>query len=264
MDREIPGVDLHQGDQVAIKFYRLQLMHGAQTLRVQREFAVASEVQHPNLARVHDLLISPNRPFYTFMVMEYVDGVTLKEYISSTDPMSVQAVIRIGIQLFDALAELHSLDAIHRDVKPANVMVRTGDPVRPTIKLVDLGVVSVISEPTFTETSAFLGSKHSAPMEQLAGDPLDERADIYGAGAVLFSCYKGRPMYNRVGPEGAIVRQMLKEPERLSTRGPSVGPADEELVKFVNKCIAIDKCERPRTADECLDKLRRIEAMAGL
>lgn len=256
----IPGVQLSKGSTLAVKFYRLPLLQGAEALRIQREFAIASEVDHPNFARVYDLVISPSRPFHTFMAMEYVDGVTLKEYISDTTQISIKQILDIGIQLFAALDELHSFQAIHRDVKPANVILTNSSQENINIKLVDLGIVSVINEPAFTATSAFLGSKHSAPLEQLTGEPLDKRADIYGAGGVLFSCYKGVPMYDNVGPEGAIVRKMLIEPETLEKRSKEDNLSEQQLVSFINKCIAANKQERPKSAKECLEKLRNIRA----
>jgi serine/threonine-protein kinase len=73
-----------------------------------------------------------------------------------------------------------------------------GHPI--AVKLVDLGIVAIAAEETFTVASAFLGSKHSAPLEQLTGGALDERTDIYGAGSILFNCLKGSPMYDGVGP----------------------------------------------------------------
>ncbi len=113
---DIPGVELPRGTEVAIKIYRLPLLQGEQTLRVQREFAIASEIDHPNLARVFDLVISPSRPFHTFMVMEYVAGRTLKEHVLEVGSLPVATVVDIGMQLFAALDELEGNDAIHRDV----------------------------------------------------------------------------------------------------------------------------------------------------
>ncbi len=136
-------------------------------------------------------------------------------------------------------------------------MVSAADSKRLHIKLVDLGIVTVTNEPSFTAASAFLGSKHSAPLEQLTGEQLDCRADIYGAGAVLYSCYSGHAMYDSVGPEGAIVRKMMQEPDRLTVRS-NAEAADHLLVNFVNKCIAVDRRSRPRSAQECLASLRGI------
>jgi len=109
----------------------------------------------------------------------------------------------------------------------------------------------------FTAPSVFIGSKHSAPLEQLTGDTVDERTDIYGAGSVLYHAIKGAPMYHGAGPEGAIVRRMLSDPERLSLSGND--SRTRRLVDFINRCIEVDPRLRPPSARECLSLLAEIE-----
>jgi serine/threonine protein kinase len=258
---QIPGVDLKRGSTVAIKIYLASLLRGFQPLRIQREFSVASEVIHENFARVYDLLLSPSRPFHAFMAMEFVDGPTLKSFIEQRERLTPREVLAVGTQLFSALAELHSLGAVHRDVKAANIMV-AGNHGDLKIKLVDLGIVSVTDEDNFTQASQFLGSKHSAPLEQLTGEELDERTDIYGAGSVLFHCIRGIPMYHGVGPEGAIVRKMLSTPERLTCKNDTDVGAEREVWEFVNRCISVAPKDRPSTARECIEVLAALSHSA--
>jgi hypothetical protein len=255
----IPGVELSEGTPVALKFYFPSLLQGFQTLRVQREFTVAAGLSHPSLARVYDLLLSPSRPFHAFMAMEYIEGPTLKAAIDTDGKLTPIQTISIANQLFGALAEIHSEDALHRDVKAANIMVAGRDESSLTIKLVDLGIVSIPSEDRFTAASVFLGSKHSAPLEQLTGGEVDQRTDVYGAGSVLFHCLRGFPMYNNAGPEGAIVQRMMASPETLSTSGKTTA-LETELVRFVNRCIAVHQRDRPRTAMECVRTIGELQA----
>ena len=256
---EIPGVELRRGATVAMKFYLPSLLQGFQPLRIQREFTVASDVLHENLARVYDLVLSPSRPFHTFMVMEYVNGPKLKSFIERRGPLKLAETLSIGAQVFSALVELHSVGAIHRDVKAANIMVASDDS-SVKIKLVDLGIVALAAEDKFTQASLFLGSKHSAPLEQLTGEELDERTDIYGAGSVLYHCIRGVPMYNGVGPEGAIVRKMLSVPERLTLDYDGASPVERDVFTFVNRCIAVDPKARPESADACRKEILRFLA----
>lgn len=257
----IPGVELERGQSVAMKLYLPALVQGFETLRIQREFAVAAELRHPNLARVFDLVLSPSRPHHAFMVMEYIEGSTLKTVIEARGKLTANQVVRLAEQLFSALEEVHSQDALHRDVKAANIMVPNHSDNDLVIKLVDLGIVAVPSEERLTQASVFLGSKHSAPLEQLTGQPLDERTDIYGAGSVLFHALTGRPMYNNAGPEGAIVVQMLNSPDRLAAVDDR-GKSEDSLAAFINRCIAVKSSDRPTSARECLDELRRIRSRA--
>jgi hypothetical protein len=253
--RTVPGVDLSIGASVAVKIYLPGLLQDFEALRIQREFSIATDIQHPNLATVFDLVLSPSRPFHTFMVMEYIDGPSLKDYISQHGSLSVGDTYTIARQIFMALAELHSLSAVHRDVKAANIIVASQLKHPIAVKLVDLGIVSVAAERRFTIASSFLGSKHSAPLEQLVGDELDERTDIYGAGSVLFNCLKGTPMYDGVGPEGAIVRKMLNQPEELIWEMEGDELYNASFIDFINQCIRVNAAERPKTAAGCLELL---------
>jgi serine/threonine-protein kinase len=253
------GVPVQIGQEVAIKLYFPGvLLQGMQTLRVQREFAVASEWQHKHLASVYDLVLSPSRPNHVFLVMEYVHGSTLKQYISRKKILEFNDILTIAKQLFSALQEMHSLGALHRDIKAANIMVVENGLPGLNIKLLDFGIISVENEIELTG-SMFIGSKHSAPIEQLTGEKLDERADIYAAGTVLYYCYSGKPMYSGTGPEGAIVRRMLQQPEKLGIRSVNIVSSKEaEFVNFVNRCISINKEERPASASDCLLEIEYI------
>lgn len=256
--KSIGGVDLSPGMTVAIKVYSPSLLQGVQPLRIQREFNVAADLVHENLARVYDLVLSPSRPFHTFMVMEYVEGPSLKALIQQRGRLSTQDVLTIAQQLFSALVELHSVGAVHRDVKAANIMLTAHDQPSPVIKLVDLGIVTLETDDRFTAASMFLGSKHSAPLEQLTGGELDERTDIYGAGTVLYHCLLGRAMYQDIGPEGAIVRTMLSKPEHLLLDAREQTRYELHLSEFINTCISVEARDRPRTALDCVNSIREL------
>lgn len=253
---EITGLDLKIGDDVAVKVYSLAQLRGSQSIRIQREFEIATNSEHPRLARVYDLVISPSRPFHTFMVMEYVNGPTLKEHISKKGRLSYIETVTVGIQVFEALEELHSLGAIHRDVKAANIML-SNDGASLEVKLVDLGIVSITEDTGLTAASVFLGSKHSAPLEQLKGEELDERTDIYGVGSVLYNCIHGRAMYEGAGPEVAIAIQMLSAPVSLPAPPQATGE-ELQLIQFINSCIEVRKENRPVSAEDCLVRLKEI------
>lgn len=251
------GVDLTDNDTVAMKLYYAHMLEHSQSIRIQREFTVASQIDHPNVVKMHDIVISPSRG-YSFLVMSYVAGETLKNRIPRSG-MELNDIIRIGAQLFDALVELHSRRARHRDVKAANIIVTSPPGVPTEIKLLDFGIVDVGGDDGNTGTSVFLGSKHSAPLEQLTGEEIDDSSDIYAVGSVLYHCYMGEPMYNRVGPEGAIVVRMLNNPATLSQRRDS-GLEHANFVDFVNTCIAVQRSQRHSRAANCRDILKEMSA----
>jgi len=255
--KQAPGVNLQLGETVAMKQYNNMMQESyANSIRIQREFKVASEMDNDNLVKVHDLMIAPIRPFSSFMIMEYVPGETLKDKIPK-DGFDSSKCIEIGKQIAGALAALHTHGAIHRDVKPANIMLFSENPLK--LKLLDLGIVSLMRETGFTEASIFLGSKHTASLEQLLGKDVDKRADVYALGATLLHCYTGQPMYNDSGPATAIVASMLKEPASCSVKDlANFEPKCSSLVEFINSCIHIDPASRPSDAQTCLNSLSNL------
>jgi hypothetical protein len=247
------GVAVVPGQIVAMKqYFPFVLTRSSDSLRIQREFKVASELRHENLVNVYDLVLSPSRPFGSFLIMEYVAGEPLKARIPQNG-FSWQECVTIGSQLAAALAELHSYGALHRDVKPANIVVLPGDTL--SIKLLDLGIVSMIGEQGLTEASVFLGSKHTSAPEQLFGDDIDERADVYALGGTLYQCYRGRPLYDEEGPVTAIVRAMLEKP-RSATPKDGAGDDEIEFVKFIDRCMSLDPARRPSGAQQCVEALK--------
>ncbi len=250
-----PGVAVLAGQVVAMKqYFPFVLSRSSDSLRIQREFRVASELRHENLVSVYDLVLSPSRTFGSFMVMEYVAGESLKSRIPAQG-FDWQVCAAIGSQLCAALAELHSYGALHRDIKPANIIVLPGEKL--SIKLLDLGIVSLIGEHGLTEASVFLGSKHTSAPEQLFGDEIDERSDIYAVGATLYQCYRGKPLYDEEGPVTAVVRAMLEHPRSCEPK-PGASEVEQRFVHFLEACLAHDAAQRPGRARDCLDQLEQL------
>jgi hypothetical protein len=249
-----PGVAVVPGQVVAMKqYFPSVLTRSSDSLRIQREFRVASELRHENLVSVFDLVLSPSRTFGSFLVMEYVAGESLKSRIP-THGFDWQGCLTIGRQLGAALAELHSYGALHRDIKPANIIVLPGENL--TIKLLDLGIVSLIGEQGLTEASVFLGSKHTSAPEQLFGEEIDERADVYAFGATLYQCYRGKPLYDDEGPVTAVVRAMLANPRSCEAK-PEASAEERRFVQFLDRCLALDPALRPASARQCLEALEQ-------
>lgn len=247
------GVGLTVGTEVAIKFYNLEILSKlGESIRIQREFRIASELDHPGIVKVFDLVLSPSRPFQSFMVMELVEGETLKQLISGNpDGLDFESVLDYGMQLFGAIEVLHAEGAVHRDVKPANIVVTSTDSGRRLV-LLDLGIVSVPDTESLNPTSpsAFLGSKQYAPLEQLIGGQTDERSDIYSVAATLFHCYRGFAMYHNKGPAPAISIAM-QSPEFIPV-SPEASDREKRFVRLINSCLATNPGERPQSARDIL------------
>jgi len=249
-----PGVAVVAGQVAAMKqYFPSVLTRSSDSLRIQQEFRVASELRHENLVSVYDLVLSPSRTFGSFLIMEYVAGDSLKSKIPEQG-FPWEHCVLIGRQLCAALIELHSYGALHRDIKPANIIVLPGETL--SIKLLDLGIVSLIGERGLTEDSVFLGSKHTSAPEQLFGDEIDERADVYAFGATLYQCYRGKPLYDEQGPVTAVVRAMLENPRSCEAK-PGASEDETRFVHFIDRCLAQDPAKRPANARQCQEELER-------
>ncbi|MGN6186924.1 MAG: serine/threonine-protein kinase [Thermoanaerobaculia bacterium] len=240
-----PGVELAQGASVAIKFFQPHfLMVPDQVIRIEREYRLASALRHPNLIRIYEFMLASSRPHHNFIVMDVARGESLRNVIPRTG-MSPTKVIQIAKQLLTALDALHAAGALHRDVKPGNIAVADDDKGLQTT-LLDLGIVSLTHEKNLTVSSRFLGSKHWAPYEQLIGQPLDARADLYSVGAVVYNMLTGIEPYANQHTEAAVAVTMRDHAIEIP---PVMAPA---LTDLFNRCLSTNRDHRPSNASECL------------
>jgi len=252
VQRTPPGVDLQKGDAVAIKFYHAHAMAlPDQVLRVEREYRIAQSLRHPHLIRIYEFLLASPRPHHNFLVMDVAKGKPLSEWIRSGGLTSGQA-LTVFYQILSALDALHGAGALHRDVKPGNVSLEIQDD-RVHAVLLDLGIVTVTYEKGVTAVSHFLGSKHWAPIEQLLGNALDERSDLYGIGAVVYNALTRQEPYSSCVTEAAVAVEMSRSPLSL----PSVADVPIDVTDMINACLSHRQEGRPRSARDCLDVLER-------
>jgi serine/threonine protein kinase len=171
---------------VAIKVLRKELSaDGKFVARFRREALAVAKLSHPNILHIHDANLAHDR---YYIAMEYVDGGTLKDLLTQ-GPLPVEKAIDIAVQLADALDYAHREGLIHRDVKPANVLLTRGG--RP--KLADFGIVQALHE---RSALTLPGSSPGTPMymspEQAGGEPTDSRTDIYSLGIALLLARRSR------------------------------------------------------------------------
>src|SRR6185369_860769 len=173
--------------------------------RFAREAKTAAKLEHPNAVHVYDFGSLEDGSAY--LVMEFVDGVTLREVLRRNKTLPLAVVVDLVRQAAGAVGAAHARGIVHRDIKPENMMVRAGDDGRPVLKVVDFGLAKMLENQTsqLTNGSELIGTpKYMAP-EQFSGDRVDERADIYALGCVLFELLAGRPPF-----EGTFVEVVGK------------------------------------------------------
>ena len=254
------GTDTRLGRSVAIKVSAREFSD-----RFEREAKAISSLNHPNVCTLYD--VGPN-----YLVMEFVEGDTLSHLIKQ-GPMPLEAVLRYGIQIADALSAAHAKGVVHRDLKPANIILTTNG-----VKVLDFGLAKLSATARFgtsqsgggssevetrtepmTESGSILGTLHYMAPEQAEGKEADERSDIFSFGAVLYEMLTGKRAFDG-DTKTAILAAILKDqPEPISQFQPAV---PRSLDRVVRKCLEKKPAERWHSAHDLKQTLELID-LAG-
>ena len=235
--------DENLGRDVALKLFAPQAPDADELKRQEAEIQLLATLNHPGLVTLFDAGIDtriPDEP-RPFLTMELVEGQDLRARIRhSTVPLEELAVIGAGIA--DALAYVHGLGVIHRDIKPGNILlvqIRPGEPLRP--KLTDFGIARIVDSTRLTATGTMVGTAAYLSPEQALGQPLAPSTDIYSLGLVLLECIKGTVEYPGSAVESAVARLH---------RAPEI-PEDlpSEWADLIRSMTALEPLERPAAAD---------------
>ena len=237
--------DLRSNTIVAVKILHAHVARDPDVaVRFEREASLARRLQTPHVARVLAAGQDPTSP--PFMVMEFVQGLTVAELIRRHGPFPIPEALQIVDQLLSALGSAHALGIVHRDVKPQNMMI---DAER-RLKVLDFGVARVAGAGSMTASGHLLGTPEYMSSEQVEGRPVDHRADLYAAGAVLYQLLSGRPPYLRFADTDLweLIRQVRTEPPPpIRQLRPETPPA---LVAVIERAMAKDPGQRFQSAYE--------------
>jgi serine/threonine-protein kinase len=217
--------------------------------RFQREARAASRLRHPNVVTVTDF--GQTEDGVLFMVMEHVPGRSLAWLIADGAPLPERRVVHIGAQILSALAEAHASQILHRDLKPENVMVEARRETPDSVKVLDFGIAKVLMEATpstVTRAGLVMGTPGYMSPEQLTGDDLDVRSDLYAVGVVLYEMLSGKLPYAPKTPVHLARLQMTEAPAPPSST--RARPVSRELEALVLRALAPLREDRPQTADE--------------
>ncbi len=216
--------------------------------RFKIEARNARRISHPHIVRIHDIGEEMGRKYIS---MEYVDGSDLKKRVKGGPRMTHKEVFHYGIQIAEALAYAHRLGIVHRDVKPANIMLTSNNDVKVT----DFGIAKLMDQTADgTLAGAVIGTPLYMSPEQVQGIPVDNRADIYSFGIMLYEFVSGRPPFT----EGDLAYQHLhREPDPITDCPPS-------LWAIIRKCLAKSKDDRWQNAEEIVAALRQSRDVVAL
>ena len=171
--------------QVAIKILRSNFENDSLAIaRFQREAYAMAELNHPNIVGISDVGDADDQQY---IVMEYIDGLTLKQYINEHAPLANEEAIRIGDEILAAMALAHSSGIIHRDLKPQNILITKNG----TAKVTDFGIAKALSETSLTQTNSMFGSVHYLSPEQARGGNATPQSDLYAIGIIIYEMLTG-------------------------------------------------------------------------
>ncbi|QIW54739.1 Stk1 family PASTA domain-containing Ser/Thr kinase [Lactococcus raffinolactis] len=171
--------------QVAIKILRSNFENDSLAIaRFQREAYAMAELNHPNIVGISDVGDADDQQY---IVMEYIDGLTLKQYINEHAPLANEEAIRIGDEILAAMALAHSSGIIHRDLKPQNILITKDG----TAKVTDFGIAKALSETSLTQTNSMFGSVHYISPEQARGGNATPQSDLYAIGIIIYEMLTG-------------------------------------------------------------------------
>jgi eukaryotic-like serine/threonine-protein kinase len=239
------------GQPVALKILHPELLVSVAADRFLREIRLASQLDHPHIAR---LLDSGERDWLIYYVMSYIEGATLREYLDTSKRLSIVETRRIAGDLLDALSHAHGLGIIHRDVKPANVVVSAEGAI-----LLDFGIARAVAASgtdQLTRSGIAVGtSTYMSPEQITAATSIDHRCDLYSVGCLLFECLAGQPpFYHR---NEAVVLQL-----HLTQAAPDVrtlrSDTPAELAQAISRALAKNPADRWPSATAMRDALAAV------
>ncbi|MEU9867162.1 protein kinase [Actinomadura sp. NPDC048021] len=229
--------DALSGRAVAVKLLRLELGSDMRARgRFESEARFAAELRHPGIARAFDYGEQAGR---TFLVMELVPGEPLDEILARDGGLPLEAVLDLIVQAARALAVAHAAGIVHRDVKPANLMVAPDG----TLKITDFGIARRLAAASQTQTGMVMGTAHYISPEQAQGLELSPAADLYSLGAVAYECLTGAPPFDGATPVEVALKHVRDAPAELPARVP------ESARELVMEMLAKEPRDRPANAD---------------
>jgi hypothetical protein len=240
---------------VAIKLMLPELAaHLRARERFLREARSAAAVQHESVVVIHAVESGGDLPY---LVMEYVSGHSLQHRLHGEGPLPAEKVAQIGAQIAEGLASAHARGVVHRDVKPANILIddRTGH-----AKLTDFGLARAGDDPTLTQIGFVAGTPDYIAPEQARGRTVDHRADLYSLGATLFAAATGQPPPAALDTLGLHRRSGTEPPPSLRALAPQTPGG---LAQLIERMLANDPADRPQSATEVAQALRSLARSRG-
>jgi serine/threonine-protein kinase len=220
---------------------------GAARERFAREARAAAAVRHENVVAIHGVDEVRGLPY---LVMEYVHGTSLQQRLDRTGPLAVKEVLRIGTQAAAGLAAAHAQGIVHRDVKPANILLENGV---ERVKLTDFGLARAADDASLTQSGVIAGTPLYMAPEQARGEPVDPRADLFSLGSVLYLLCTGRPAF-RAGGTLAVLKRVCEDAPR------PIREVNPDVPAWLAEIVAVLHAKGPADRFQSAEELRQLLA----
>ena len=237
--------DLKLHRQVAIKKLKDGVTSQNARDRIQQEARLLARLNHPNIVALYDVLEEQGN---IALVMEYIEGTTLRLWMRERTP-SLQQKLNLLMQICQGLSEAHNLGIIHRDLKPDNILITENTKGQPTAKITDFGIAKSqqLDDKTLTENNQIAGTVTAMSPEQVQGNPLDARSDLFSLGTIAFELLCGsRPFDKHEAGALAMATRIVSEPHTPPQQAWPQIP--EPLAVLLDKLLAKDPTQRPQSA----------------
>lgn len=243
---------------VAVKILRDEFVNDEEFVKkFRRESQAAASLSHPNIVNVYDVgaeEVDGERIYY--IVMEYINGKTLKDIIREKGKLSLEETLDYSIQIAEALEHAHKNHIVHRDIKPHNIMITEDG----RVKVTDFGIARAATASTVTNTSNVIGSVHYFSPEQARGGYTDEKSDIYSLGIVIYEMITGKVPYEGDSPISVALKHIQEEVLPPRSIDPTIPVSLENIIM---KCVKKSQLDRYNNASELLRDLRRVKYSIG-
>ena len=234
---------------VAIKILRPEFTNDEEFVkRFRVEAQAAASLSHPNIVSIYDVGHEDN---IHYLVMEYIDGTTLKEYIEEKGVLGWREAVNITIQICSAIEQAHRKNIIHRDIKPHNIMLTS----EGIAKVTDFGIARAVSSSTITVVGSTIGSVHYFSPEQARGGYIDEKSDIYSLGIAMYEMVTGEVPFTGESPVTVALKHLQDEPVPPKIKNPDLPQGVNDIIM---KAIKKDKSKRYQSASDMLSDLFKV------
>ncbi len=242
--------DTKTKEEIALKLIKPEIASDKNTIdRFRNELTTARKIRHLNVCGMYDLGEHEGTHFIT---LEYVSGQDLKGLIRQTGQLAVGTTINIAKQICDGLSEAHKLGVVHRDLKPSNIMInKEGD-----VRIMDFGIARSLKAKGITKAGAIIGTPDYISPEQVDGKDVDQRADVYSLGVILYEMVTGRVPFEGDTPLSIAYKhkhEAPQDPRKINAQIP------DDLNHLILKCLEKDKDKRYQSAEEVRSELANIE-----